>query len=45
MSEVFYCEFYEISKNKFFIEHLWWLLLYEVTLEISGTSAFTKHKK
>ena len=25
--EVFSCEFCEISKNTFFIEHLWWLLL------------------
>ena len=23
-----FCEFYEISKNTFFIEHLWWLLLH-----------------
>ena len=25
--EVFSCEFCEISKNTFLIEHLWWLLL------------------
>ena len=25
--QVFSCEFYEISKTPFFIEHLWWLLL------------------
>ena len=25
-SQVFFWEFYEISKNTFFIEHLWWLL-------------------
>ena len=24
---MFSCEFYEITKNTFFIEHLWWLLL------------------
>ena len=24
---VFSCEFYEISQNTFFTEHLWWLLL------------------
>ena len=24
---MFSCEFCEISKNTFFIEHLWWLLL------------------
>ena len=27
LAQVFSCEFYEISKNSFFIEHLWWLLL------------------
>ena len=25
---MFSCEFCKISKNNFFIEHLWWLLLY-----------------
>ena len=28
LAQVFSCEFCEISKNNFFIEHLWWLLLY-----------------
>ena len=28
LTRVFFCEFCEISKNTFFIEHLWWLLLY-----------------
>ena len=27
LAQVFYCEFYEISKNTFFTEHLRWLLL------------------
>ena len=27
VAQVFSCEFCEISKNIFFIEHLWWLLL------------------
>ena len=27
LAQVFSCEFCEISKNIFFIEHLWWLLL------------------
>ena len=27
LTQVFSCEFFEISKNTFFIEHLWWLLL------------------
>ena len=27
LSQVFSCEFCEISKNTFFTEHLWWLLL------------------
>ena len=27
---VFSCEFWEIFKNIFFIEHIWWLLLYEM---------------
>ena len=27
LTRVFFCEFCEISKNTFFIEHLWWLLL------------------
>ena len=27
LAQVFSCEFCEISKNTFFKEHLWWLLL------------------
>ena len=27
LAQVFSCEFCEISKNTFFTEHLWWLLL------------------
>ena len=27
-AQVFSCEFCEISKNTFFTEHLWWLLLW-----------------
>ena len=27
LAQVFSCEFCEIFKNTFFIEHLWWLLL------------------
>ena len=27
LAQVFSCEFCEISKNAFFTEHLWWLLL------------------
>ena len=27
LAQVFSCEFSEIRKNTFFIEHLWWLLL------------------
>ena len=28
LAQVFFWEFCEISKNTFFIEHLWWLLLW-----------------
>ena len=28
LAQVFSCEFYEISKNTFLIEHHWWLLLW-----------------
>ena len=28
LTQVFSCEFCEILKNTFFIEHLWWLLLF-----------------
>ena len=34
LTQVFSCEFGEIFKNTFFIEYLWWLLLYD-TLSIS----------
>ena len=27
LAQMFSCEFSEIFKNNFFIEHLWWLLL------------------
>ena len=30
LAQVFSCEFYKISKNTFFTEHLWWLLLFKV---------------
>ena len=26
-TQVFSCEYYEIFKNRFFLEHLWWLIL------------------
>ena len=29
---MFSCEFCEISKNTFFTEHLWWLLLFLIIL-------------
>ena len=45
LAQVLSCEFYEISKNTFFIEHLWGLLLYKVNLGIFGTCTFTQHKK
>ena len=28
LTQVFSCEFYEISTNTFFTEHFWWLLLW-----------------
>ena len=33
LAQVFFCEFCEISKNTFFIEHLWWLLFVFVKLQ------------
>ena len=27
LAQAFSCEFYEIFKSTYFIEHLWWLLL------------------
>ena len=32
LAQVFSCEFYEIFKNSFLVEHLWWLLLELVSL-------------
>ena len=32
LAHVFSCEFCEISKNSFFTEHLWWLLLMLITI-------------
>ena len=32
LAHVFSCEFCKISKNTFFTEHLWWLLLYMLHL-------------
>ena len=34
LAQVFSCEFCEISKKTFFIEHLWWLLLVRLGLII-----------
>ena len=28
--QVFSCEYWEIFKNTFFVEHLWWLLLFRI---------------
>ena len=28
LAQVFYCEFYEISKSTFFMEQLWWLSIW-----------------
>ena len=30
LAQVFSCEFFEISKNKFFIEHLWMTAFYYI---------------
>ena len=37
LAQVFSCEFCEISKNNFFIEHLWWLLLFLILQNLSDT--------
>ena len=37
LAQVFSCEFCEISKNTFFIEHLWWLLLYFILQNLKDT--------
>ena len=34
LAQMFSCGFYEISKNTFFTEHLWWLLLNKAHPEI-----------
>ena len=39
LEQMFSCEFCEISKNTFFIEHLWWLLL---VLESNDKKRFFK---
>ena len=40
LAQVFSCAFYEISKNTFFTEHLWWLLLTEVKSNESFSNPF-----
>ena len=40
LAQVFSCKFCEISKNTFFIEHLWWLLL-EYLFSLDFFSHFT----
>ena len=42
-TQVFSCEFCEISKNIFFTEHLWWLLLciLQGKVELSSQNTFT----
>ena len=37
LAQVFSCEFCEISKNTFFIEHLWWLFLYFIIQNLKNT--------
>ena len=37
LGQVFSCEFCEISKNTFFIEHLLWLLLYFILQNLKDT--------
>ena len=49
LAQVFSCEFCEISKNTFFIEHLWWLLLYFILqnlriMEIDWSSFFQNYE-
>ena len=39
MVQVFSCEFGEILKNTFFIEHLWWLLLKGALMQIWKSSS------
>ena len=42
IAQVFSCEFYEISKNTFFTEHLGWLLL-GLSYSILHTVALKQH--
>ena len=44
IAQVFSCEFCEISKNTFFIEQLWWLLL-NIQIKQIGKSLFYVNKK
>ena len=37
LAQVFSCKFCEISENTFFIEHLWWLLLYFILQNLKDT--------
>ena len=37
LAQVFSCGFCENSKNTFFIEHLWWLLLFLILQNLSDT--------
>ena len=43
LAQVFSCEFYEILKNTFFIEHLWWLLLYYLSKNDRSVNAWDTH--
>ena len=36
LAQLFFCEFSKISKNTFFIEHLWWLLLKNLNVEFDN---------
>ena len=40
LAQVFSCEFCEISKNAFFTEHVWWLLLYLMYYTHHGVITF-----
>ena len=41
LAQVFSCEFSEIFKNIFFIEHLWWLILYLTLVNNKNTTSNT----
>ena len=43
LAQVFSCEFEEIFKNTFLIEHLWWLLLNIVTKNIGAIDSNYRH--